>query len=867
MAYTVTLDPQGGWTTMPSVTFNGTSMPDVAIPYRDYYTFNGYYDQANGAGTQYFTSAGIAARSWDKGADATLYASWTDATPSGTRRTVTLNKDGGTGGTDGPIYGYSGYKLPQIQPPTKDLYMFAGYYYGTTQYIDAQGAPTRNFDRSANTTLKAKWEPLPVWYTVTFDTNGGFIIPDGEKTYEYQVGRTYGSQKNFPPSSFAWRTANGTWAASRRWGGRGGQSWTYGSTTVSGQDFGSSTSPYRYSPWEDLAEQSLIGWFDAPVGGNEIKSSDICALTKDTTLYAHWDFSTATFKFDAQGGTFPGGAGVQTVKFDLSYGRPFGRLPVPTRAGYRFQGWFTLPKGLTLDEQYLALGHTNPTSIDNSSIYSQAAYVEEYKSEKCGGRKILATDTFDPVASSASPLGGPAARFFYLYDTSWNLWRLAIRTFSWNWLSAGAPETGDAMTLPTLYAHWTDGTPDVVLNDRGGSGGDGVITVGSGGVLPSVTPPTKSGATFLGYFRYADGRGTKYYNADGSAAATWDDASDGEIFAAWYEPPVRTPITVRLMVGYANAAGTSYANVGSLGRSITVYKGEKFGPLPEPPADTAGYKFAFWQAAATGWPSSVSSTDAVTPKTIVTQSSSFYLVASMANIPYKIEYVTGGVSLPVGAPTSYYGGVVTLPTVAQMNALAPSGLVFGGWYTSADYSGSPVTQIYANTPGGDKKYWAKWQPLPVTVTFDANGGTVSPSTAAKAHGEVYGTLPEPVKSGYVFEGWHTAGGEKITSYSLVDALSGTITLTAHWAAATPPVQHGYVKYRLKLNANGGTISSAYGELKYIGGYAKALPTAAQISKSGATFGGWYSSADFTGDAVTTIPAGATGSQTFYAFWV
>lgn len=48
--------------------------------------------------------------------------------------------------------------------------------------------------------------------------------------------------------------------------------------------------------------------------------------------------------------------------------------------------------------------------------------------------------------------------------------------------------------------------------------------------------------------------------------------------------------------------------------------------------------------------------------------------------------------------------------------------------------------------------YAMWEPL-YTVTFDANGGTLSENTKEVSYNEPYGTLPTPTKEGYRFVGW------------------------------------------------------------------------------------------------------------------
>ena len=67
-------------------------MPTIAtanLPTRTGYTFVGFYDiNAETGGTQYYTSTGASAHTWDKVGDQTLYARWTAQTS-----TVTLNKN------------------------------------------------------------------------------------------------------------------------------------------------------------------------------------------------------------------------------------------------------------------------------------------------------------------------------------------------------------------------------------------------------------------------------------------------------------------------------------------------------------------------------------------------------------------------------------------------------------------------------------------------------------------------------------------------------------------------------------------------------------------------------------------------------
>ena len=69
----------------------------------------------------------------------------------------------------------------------------------------------------------------------------------------------------------------------------------------------------------------------------------------------------------------------------------------------------------------------------------------------------------------------------------------------------------------------------------------------------------------------------------------------------------------------------------------------------------------------------------------------------------------------------------------------------------------------------------------VTVTFNANGGSVDISNTTVYYGTTYGTIPTPTRDYYTFDGWYTAatGGSKITSSTTVNN-SANHTLYAHW---------------------------------------------------------------------------------------
>ncbi len=79
-----------------------------------------------------------------------------------------------------------------------------------------------------------------------------------------------------------------------------------------------------------------------------------------------------------------------------------------------------------------------------------------------------------------------------------------------------------------------------------------------------------------------------------------------------------------------------------------------------------------------------------------------------------------------------------------------------------------------------EKYKTAYLAIPVSVTFDANGGEVSESTRLIESGNTIGTLPEPNRTGYVFDGWFTEsdGGKQINENTVI---TKDETYYAHWS--------------------------------------------------------------------------------------
>ncbi len=159
--YKVTLNRNGGTggTSTVNVTY-GSPMPTATAPTRSGYDFDGYYD---GSGTKYYNADMSSARNWDCEYGATLTAWWkekTTTTPTTTTYTVTLDKNGGTGGTS-TVYVTYGSPMPAATAPSKSGYTFEGYYDSSgNKYYGPNMNSVKNWNHKNGGKLTAKWKQI-----------------------------------------------------------------------------------------------------------------------------------------------------------------------------------------------------------------------------------------------------------------------------------------------------------------------------------------------------------------------------------------------------------------------------------------------------------------------------------------------------------------------------------------------------------------------------------------------------------------------------------------------------------------------------------------------------------------------------------
>jgi uncharacterized repeat protein (TIGR02543 family) len=147
------------------------------------------------------------------------------------------------------------------------------------------------------------------------------------------------------------------------------------------------------------------------------------------------------------------------------------------------------------------------------------------------------------------------------------------------------------------------------------------------------------------------------------------------------------------------------------------------------------------------------------------------------------------------------------------------GYNFSGWNTKADGSGTSyangasVSKLAGSSKTGDSiTLYAQWTTKTPLVTFEPNGGFVSPTSKSVTYGQSYGTLPTPMKNHYDFLGWYYKN-EEIISSTIVNE-ENAHTLIASWTPKT---------YILNFDARGGTVNPTSKEVTYNSKYGE-LPT-------------------------------------------
>jgi len=642
-------------------------------------------------------------------------------------------------------------------------YVFGGWYLDSALTIPAV-FPIN--DVIKNMDLYARWASV---YTITFNANGGTVTPPTGATgvngmlpslptpmrknyafngwYTAPTGGTKvgtGTVFNSDATIFAqWRSIDNSYTITFDAKTNGGAvSPTFG-YTVEGGKLAFLPTPTRHNGIFD-------GWYTELTGGTRVTTSTV--FTGDAVIYARWRGYTITFlipwvsendffykynsAFYATGVTNPDGK-------LLSWPTPPDGCPYwdYCNNGSIFRGWYTYPEmyniGTEVTADYVFRANVNVYAIFRKDFFK---YTVTFNAN--GGIVSPTSATTSDDISTAN--GGKLAslptptRGGYRFD---------------GWYTA--PNGGIEITInttynanTTIYAHWTLQSYTITFNPSGGTVSPTSAVTGSGafgGRLESLPTPERSGYTFIGW-----------YTAETDGERVTENTvftSDATIYARW-------PLVTYSIAYILNGGAVTPPNP-------TNYTAETSDITLTNPT-RGGYRFDGW----TGSNGDEPQTQVIIPRG---SSGARTYTANWTAITYLIYFdVNWDNDLPMESIRTAAGGrLASLPTPAR------EGYAFNGWFTEwVDGAGERVTT--STVFESDATVYAQWSRICV-VTFDPNGGTVTPAVLNTGVGGKLVALPTPVLSGYVFVGWFTAVGSiQITTSTIFteDAL-----VYARWSVA------------------------------------------------------------------------------------
>jgi uncharacterized repeat protein (TIGR02543 family) len=571
---------------------------------------------------------------------------------------------------------------------------------------------------------------------------------------------------------------------------------------------------YGTLPKPNSRGYSFEGWYtQADETGDLVSETSIVTDTSDQQiLYAHWVPGSYNVTFDPNGDVPSEAMETKSVTYQSAYGT----LPVPERAGYDFDGWYTA----AVDGESVTLADTVLSTADHALYAHWSA--------------SRITVNFDTLQGKATNPASKTVTFKGEYGT------LPVATcagYTFDGWYTHADETGslvsdsstvlNAISPHTLYAHWTPKSYTVTFAVEHGDSlstyDKGKVRFGSPyGTLPV---PTRTGYTFAGWFT----------QISGWILVTATDpvvtASDHSLFAHW------TPNTYTVTF---DPNDDSFDGIREI-RSVTF--GATYDNLPTP-AKT-NYAFDGWYTAAEGG-TLLTWTDAVTTPNDHT----LYAHWSAGKVTVSFDSQQGAATSPAEKVVTFEKTYGALPKATR------PGFSFVGWYTKADDEGILVTATTTVTDTSKPQtLFAHWTPQSYSVSFDTQGGALDglPDLTVDFD-KPYGPLPTAAKTNYTFDGWYTAaeGGTLVSAIDPV-TIADDHTLYAHWLGNTCIVTFE-IQWEGSLGAAGTktvNYDAAYGTLP--------VPT-----YTGYSFDGWFTASSGGSEVSATDKVTTTCNHTLYA---
>lgn len=260
---------------------------------------------------------------------------------------------------------------------------------------------------------------------------------------------------------------------------------------------------------------------DFQFGGTVADAGEAFGVTTNgvATLYGVWAPRRVTLSLDADGGSVASNA-VYVVGDERCPA-----LPAPTKDGFFFEGWFDATNRPFSEGVEVVAADGETIGLKARWISAASTVVLTARGGETGDTSIdILFDERLPLADMPTRQGYDFAGYFSKAGGEGVMYYDA----------AGTPVNTVSKDddIKEFFACWTAKRSVVTLDAAGGEGGTSEVVAEYDASLPAITPPTRKGYGFEGYFTFTAG-GRCYYSAGGSSVDTWKKASPATLYAHW----------------------------------------------------------------------------------------------------------------------------------------------------------------------------------------------------------------------------------------------------------------------------------------------------------------------------------------------
>lgn len=522
------------------------------------------------------------------------------------------------------------------------------------------------------------------------------------------------------------------------------------------------------------------GWWTGENGtGTQIEPGTAMAALSQT-IYSRWTTNKYTVSFNVTGGN---------GEFDnivVEYGTTYGTLPVPTRTGYTFDGWWTARDGgsqVTADTTVSITSSQTLYAHWTANVYSVTLHFDGGWITWNGSEQQITASPF--VTNYTYGVGLPLPTFGKTGYTAGG-WHLAEDGSDPATYSIGTSDSVDKV----FWAKFTAKSYNVTLDNQGADVvGTSSVYVMFNGEFPSPLKkcPEKAGYAFAGYFAQAEGQGTQYYKGDGTWRGNpWSTAADGTIYAHW----LPNDYTVTFDPG-DGGAGTMSGMALKYGVETNLPTVVELGFTKE------GYVFAGWK---TNLTTGVMFADGQAVSNLTVEANGVVTMhATWSRGVYYVDFnANGGDGTMEPQKFSY-----DIPEALTSNAFTRTGYDFAGWAWNSNattndiaFTNCETVVNLASVVDSTNTLYAVWAAESYTVVLDANEGqggyfldddvTNYVKEATVTYGESYDNLPRPTNklSRMSFDGWKYIDGEtgeaRVLPATVPFSSAGVTNLVAQW---------------------------------------------------------------------------------------